>query len=79
MSKFKFELNRAGVRELMRSDAMKDIVSGHAENAHSRLGSGYKTDTYVGKNRVNAMVFADTEQAIDDNSENNSLLKAVHK
>lgn len=79
MSKFKFELNRAGVRELMRSDAMKEIVSGHAENAQSRLGSGYATDSYVGKNRVNAMVYADTEQAIDDNSENNSLLKAVHK
>lgn len=79
MSKFKFELNRAGVRELMRSDAMKDIVAGHAQNAQRRLGSGYDTDTYVGKNRVNAMVFADTEQAVNENSENNSLLKAVHK
>lgn len=79
MSKFKFELNRAGVRELMRSDAMKDIVSSHAKSAQQRLGSGYATDSYVGKNRVNAMVFADTEQAVNENSETNSLLKAVHK
>ena len=79
MSDFKFELNRSGVRELLTSEKMKEIVSGHATSAVGRLGEGYKSDTHVGKNRVNAMVYADSIRAKIDNSRHNSLLKAVHK
>lgn len=79
MSNFRFKLNRAGVRELLKSKPMQEIVVGHAKNAQSRLGDGYKTDTHVGKNRVNASVWTGTKEAVEDNSENNSLLKAVHK
>lgn len=78
-NKTRFELNPAGVRELLRSKEMNDIVSKKAQQAQSRLGPGYLTDTYTGKNRVNAMVWADSSQAKKENSENNSLLKAVHK
>lgn len=79
MSEFKFELNRSGVRELMQSSEMKGIVTKHANNAVSRLGSGYGMNTHVGRNRVNAMVYADSIRAKIDNSRHNSLLKAVHK
>lgn len=77
MSKFKFELNKKGVRELMQSEEMQAILKGKADNALNSLGEGYKSDTYVGKNRANAMVYADTYQAKKDNLENNSILKAV--
>lgn len=77
MSKFKFELNRSGVRSLMQSEEMQSILKSKANNALNSLGEGYKSDTYVGKTRANAMVYADTYQAKKDNMKNNSILKAV--
>lgn len=79
MSDIEFELNRAGVRELMKSAQMQEIVSSYANSARSRLGDGYGTDTYVGRTRVNAMVYADSVPAKIENSRSNSLLKAVQK
>lgn len=75
--KVKFQLNRAGVRELMKSPEMMEICRNYAESAVNRLGDGYETSTYVGKNRVNAEVKAVTYQAAADNLRNNSILKAV--
>ena len=77
MSKFKFELNRSGVRALLQSEEMQGILKDKADNALNSLGDGYKSDAYVGKNRANAMVYADTYQAKADNMRNNSILKAV--
>ena len=77
MSKFKFVLNRAGVRQLMQSEEMQVILNEKATKALNRLGGGYKSDIYIGKNRANAMVYADTYQAKRDNLKNNSILKAV--
>ena len=77
MSKFKFELNRSGVRSLMQSEEMQSILKNKANNALNSLGEGYKSDTYVGKTRANAMVYADTYQAKKDNMKNNSILKVV--
>lgn len=77
MSKFKFVLNRAGVRALMQSTEMQSILKDKANNALNSLGEGYKSDIHVGKNRANAMVYADTYQAKRDNLKNNSILKAV--
>ena len=73
----RFELNKAGVRELMQSDEMMAVCKKYADNAQSRLGKGYSVNTMVGQNRVNAEVLAETYQAKKENSENNSILKAV--
>ncbi len=77
MSKFKFVLNRTAVRELMKSEEMQSILKDKADNALNSLGEGYKSDIHVGKNRANAMVYADTYKAKKDNLKNNSILKAV--
>jgi hypothetical protein len=61
----------------MQSDEMQSILKNKANNALNSLGEGYKSDTYVGKNRANAMVYADTYQAKRDNLKYNSILKAV--
>lgn len=79
MSNFVFKLNRAGVRELLKSQAMQGILKEHATTIKDRAGDGYEQDIYVGKNRANAMVKAETFKAKKDNSKNNTLLKAVHK
>lgn len=79
MSKFSFKLNRSGVAELMKSQAMQNVLKEHATTIKDRAGDGYEQDIYVGKNRANAMVKAESFKARRDNSKNNTLLKAVHK
>lgn len=78
MAKVKFKLNRAGVRDLMKSHEMAEICIGYAHNALGRLGGGYSISTHLGQNRFNASVYAETYQAKRDNLKNNSILKAVH-
>lgn len=75
--KFEFELNKAGVRELLLSDDMMKVCDKYANNAVSRLGDGYEASTYHGKTRVNASVMAVTDKARKENLETNSILKAV--
>lgn len=75
--KVKIELNRNGVRELLKSEEMLSICEEHAARILNSCPSGYETDSRVGKNRVNAMVYASTYQAKADNMRNNTLLKAV--
>lgn len=77
MAKVKVTLNRSGVRALLKSEEMKAVCAEKAQAVCARCGTGYSTDTYTGKNRVNAMVWADTTQARRDNAENNTLLKAL--
>lgn len=73
----KLELNRDGVRELLRSNEIREAVSESAEKIRGRCGDGYETDTFTGRNRVNASVYADTPKAKRDNPKNNTLLKAM--
>ena len=77
MSKSKFKLNRAGVKELMKSQEMQKVLKEKANGIKARCGDGYEQDMQVGKNRANAMVWAETSSAKSDNSENNTILKAV--
>lgn len=77
MAKVKIELNRDGVRQLLRSQEMQDICKQEAQTIANSCGDGYGVDSYTGKTRCNAMVWADTWEAKRDNLENNTLIKAV--
>lgn len=77
MSKVKVELNRDGVRALLRSPEMVKICEKHANKALSRLGEGYEVTSMIGKNRCNASVAAVTQKARKENAENNTIMKAV--
>ena len=76
MSKVNFKLDRAGVRNMLRSAEAMNLVSQAAGTIQRRCGEGYEVTTYVGKTRVNASVHAATVEARRDNYENNTLLKA---
>jgi len=76
--KFKFKLNRDGVGQLLKSEEMQSILVDHATSILKSAGTGYAQDSYVGKTRVNASVYADSYKARKDNYKNNTLLKAVH-
>ncbi|MFS0967962.1 hypothetical protein ACFC3P_02400 [Enterococcus thailandicus] len=77
MAKTKFKLNHSGVGQLLKSAEMQNVLEEKATGIRNRAGEGYKQDTYVGKTRANAMVYADSYKAKRDNMKNNTLLKAV--
>lgn len=77
MSKMQFKLNRSGVANMMKSEGMQKVLEKKASEIKNRCGEGYEQDIYVGRNRANAMVRAETYEAKKDNAENNTLLKAV--
>lgn len=77
MAKMKFKLNSDGVRELLKSQEMQSVLNEKATGIKNRCGEGYTQDVYVGKNRANVMVKAETYQAKRDNLKNNTILKAV--
>lgn len=76
-NKIKVELNGEGVRQILKSQEVKALCAQKASEVVSRCGSGFGSDTFVGANRVNAMVFADTAEAKKRNSKDNTLLKAL--
>lgn len=75
MSKVRFELDRAGVRALMRSPEMQAVLKARADTVKDRCGDGY--EAYVAQTRAVAVVETATPQAVDDNSAHNTLLKAT--
>jgi len=77
MSNMKFQLNRSGVAQLMKSAEMQAVLKEKASAIKNRCGDGYEQDVFVGKNRANAMVSAESAKAKSDNSKNNTILKAV--
>lgn len=60
----------------MQSSEMESICRGHADSIRNRCGDGYEVTTFTGKTRVNASVITATPEAMRDNMENNTLLKA---
>lgn len=79
--KFDFELNSDGIKELLNSEEMKNILSEKADEIlHLINKNGYeKGDIYSGKNRPNVAVYANTYQAKKDNLKNNTLEKAISR
>lgn len=78
MKKTGFELNYEGVGQLLKSEEMKNICKSYADAAARKLGDGYSVSTYTGKTRVNASVRAESFEARKENSQNNTILKAVY-
>ena len=68
MSKVKIELNSPGIRALLRCPEMQAVLK-------DRCGDGY--ESYVAPTRAVAVVETASRKAYDDNSANNTLLKAV--
>lgn len=77
MNDFRFELDREGVRQLLRSAEAQAVCESYANAALGRLGAGFGKSTRTGKNRVNVEVSAETPEAFRKNSKENVILKAV--
>ena len=77
MSSFKFELDREGVRELLKSEEMHSIINDCAQEILGRLSDGYEMKSGETEQRAKASVYAESIKARRDNSKNNTLLKAL--
>lgn len=77
MSKFEIELNSTGIRDLLRSVEIRAELQRQAEKIRDKLGDKFQTDVYVGQGRANASVFTTDPEAIRENEQTNSMLKAM--
>lgn len=77
MGKFKFELNKQGVAELLKGDKMAGILSDAGHRAAATAGVGFETDTKVIGTRQVCLISADTPEAKRRNLKENVLLKAL--
>lgn len=75
----KVELNHTAVGELLKSSEMQELVKSYADEIAERAGEGYASDTYIAGTRVIASAYTQTQEAMEDNLENNTLLMAVGK
>jgi len=71
----RFVLNRDGVKELMQSQEMQDVLVDFAGQVAERAGDGYSV--YVGITRANVSVGTATEAAKADNLDHNTLEKSI--
>lgn len=77
MANFRFELNRAGVGELLKSKEMHKLMNETARDVLGRLDDGYGMSEGETSQRAKATVGTRTKKAAADNKKNNSLLKAL--
>lgn len=77
MGKAEVILNKAGVGELLKSQWAADCCMEVAERVASSAGDGYTTRLHTSEQRAIVNVYAETEEAYQDNLDNNTLLKAI--
>ena len=80
MSKVKVKLNRAGVRELLKSEGIARECEKHASatlSAASSSAVGYTMGKRDYPERTGYAVYAEEYPAISDNLQNNTLLKSM--
>ena len=75
--KLKFTLNRQGVKELLQSGEMRNILSAEASRKASQAGTGYSSEVHIAQKRAYANIFPNTKEAAHDNYENNTLEKVI--
>lgn len=79
MSKGKFVLNPAGVREILKSAELQAACEEQARAIASRAGDGFSVVPVNYPERAGAKVVPTTREAFYRNLRTNALLKAVGK
>ena len=78
MSNAEFELNLAGLNELMKSPEMQRKLQQAGDAVAMVAGGDYGVRVHVANFVAIANVYPNSKKAARDNYENNTLLKAVH-
>lgn len=77
MSKFRFELNIEGLRDLMKSDEMVEVLDEAGSAVADGAGLDYGYRTHEGDYTAITNVYPDSNEARRENLYNNSLLKSL--
>ena len=77
MAKVEIKLNIEGIGQLLKSQEMMNEVTKQAYSAQSKLSDGYEVSYRKDKTRVVAAIKATSPEAIRENCENNTILKAL--
>ena len=77
MARVKFKLNKAGVRELLKSPEIATECAKHVEATAAAAGDGYVVEPRNYPERSGYAVRADSFKARKDNLNNNTLLKSL--
>ena len=77
MAKVDFELDPAGVHELLNDADLMEYMQKIGDGVATRAGEGYEADTRPGDKRAHTFVKATTAHAYYSNLKHNSLLKAL--
>jgi hypothetical protein len=73
----KIKTNNRGYRMLLNGMELQKFCNDLGEQVSKKAGTGYVVTTQIGKKRLHTRVAAVTKEAVKDNLENNTLLKAV--
>lgn len=73
----KIKLNEAGIVQMLKSPEISAAVDAVASAKAAALGDGYTINSRAGKKRWNARIVAESPDAIQENLEKNTLVKAV--
>ena len=71
------KLRYDGIKKMLNCDYMKDCIRKYGEAVQRRAGESYRSSTHYTGQRVAADVRTNDRSAIQDNLENNTLLKAL--
>ena len=74
----KFELDYTEFGKLLLSEELGAVMKQASRDIWRRCGNGYSYHARAGRIKQLGMVIAVSEEAIRDNSENNTLLKAIY-
>ena len=77
MSKVRVKLNRAGVRELLKSQEIAEECMDHARQIQSRAGEHYAAETRRYPERTGAAVYPADAAGYYDNLRNNTLVRSL--
>ena len=76
-SKVKFELNLAGLNEIMKSSEMQSVLQSAGDAVARNAGADYGTRVHVANYVAIANVFPNSKQAAIENAGSNVLLKSL--
>ena len=77
MSKVTLVLNKDQIGAMLKDAEIQTIVADIASDIANRAGEGYASDTKLMGTRVIASVYTETSEALQDNLENNTLLRCL--
>lgn len=80
MASVRIQLNRAGVRQLLRSEEVQADLLRRAEQIAAAAGgeaAGFETSVVVGRNRARASVITATAEAMVAEARDRTLTRAI--